>query len=197
MMSVARLLLILTGGLLLAGCEGDNPQIVKDTTPGETSTGETGNETAGGEISGTRLRARYTVGADGSREFVGWFDTVRGEDCSFKQGDEGRLRCLPAAHPVIDFSDPDCTVPLVTLPPQLDCNGKPPKYVMAMDFSDACMPQARLFELGAATQTTVDPVYRSTAQGCMPLGSGAMPVFFEIGPEVPMTEMVEGSTVTE
>ncbi len=32
---------------------------------------------------GKRLRARYLVGDDGSRQFLGWHDEERNEDCSF------------------------------------------------------------------------------------------------------------------
>lgn len=198
MKSLAGVLAILVGSLALTGCEGDNPYISKDPTPGETSTGpDTGKETAGGEKSGTRLRARYVAGGDGSREFVGWHDMERDEDCSFKQGDAGKLRCMPAAHPVLDYSDAECTKPIVTLPPQLDCNGNAPKYVIATDYSDPCIVKARLFEMGKATQVIVDPVYRSTVNGCMPTGGGALATFYEVGAELPMTELVEGSVVTE
>lgn len=199
MMSFARVISILVPGacVVLAGCEGDNPNIRRDPPPGDTTTGETTGQEAGGVKSGTRLRARYTMGADGSREFVGWHDTERHEDCSFRQGDSEKLRCIPTAHPVLDYSDADCTMPVVTLPPQLDCDGNPPKYVLAMDYTEACAPEARLFEMGAAIQTTIDPVYRSTAQGCQQLGAGAMPVFYEVGAEIPMTELVEGRIVME
>lgn len=45
--------------------------------------------------SGKRLRARYYVGEDGSRQFVGWHDKERNEDCSFSVAEDGKTRCLP------------------------------------------------------------------------------------------------------
>lgn len=43
--------------------------------------------------SGTRLRARWMVGADGSRQFVGWWDSVRSEECAFTLASS--MRCTP------------------------------------------------------------------------------------------------------
>ena len=62
--------------------------------------------------SGTRLKARYYVGADGSKQFVGWRDTMRNEDCGFQKTDDGTLRCLPAPSYVVYYADAGCTQPL-------------------------------------------------------------------------------------
>lgn len=195
MRAFTRMLVLLAGCLGLSACSEGDPGISKEPGGGDTITG-TNPETAGGDESGTRLRARMIVGADGSKELIGWYDKQREEECAFKSADEGKLRCVPTAHPVFDFADPECTKPLVTLPPQLDCNGNPPKYVMAMDYTQACIPSARLFEIGAASQTMVDPVYRSQQGGCQPVGN-PMAIFYEVGAEVPMSELVEGTPVTE
>ena len=45
--------------------------------------------------SGTRLKAKYYAGADGSRQFVGWHDAQRDEDCYFGAAADGVLRCAP------------------------------------------------------------------------------------------------------
>ena len=195
MVSFARVLWIVAGCALVSACSGTAPEITPEPRPGETDT-EKEPEGPGAE-SGTRLRARYAMGTDGSKEFVGWFDKQRNEECSIKAAESGKLRCLPTAHPVFDYSDAECTKPIVTLPPQLDCNGNPPKYIMAMDYTQACIPSAKLFEIGAATQVMVDPVYRSQQGGCEPVGSGAMMTFYEVGAEVPMSEMVEAEIVTQ
>src|SRR5688572_6213959 len=50
--------------------------------------------------SGTRLKARYYVGEDGSRQLIpGWFDTQRNEVCYFGIASDGNLRCTPGGGP--------------------------------------------------------------------------------------------------
>jgi hypothetical protein len=63
--------------------------------------------------SGDRLKARWRVGSDGSREFAGWYDSGRSENCSF-QLVNGSMRCLPAYGATASgyFSDASCTQPL-------------------------------------------------------------------------------------
>lgn len=180
--------------LAAAGCSGGSPEITKDPNTSDTTKGPDAEEQGN---SGKRLRARNAIGADGSKEFLGWFDKERGENCSFKTAEDGKVRCLPVAHIVLDYSDPDCTKPVVTLPPAVDCNGEPPKYVLAMDYSDACTPSGKVFRMGAPTQAMVDPVYRSQEGGCMPLGNGPMATFYEVGEEVPMADFVQAEMQTE
>lgn len=68
--------------------------------------------------SGARLRARFIEGADGSREFIGWHDDMRNEDCSFRTK-YNELRCYPVDGIIIEtvndvglFLDAACTVPV-------------------------------------------------------------------------------------
>ena len=78
--------------------------------------------------SGTRLRARFVVAGE-AREHVGFYDTVRKEECTFQsvpQDGADRYRCLPAAIPyqtTVGFSDPACQNPLA-VPPACDAGAK-------------------------------------------------------------------------
>ncbi len=72
-----------------------------------------------GYISGSRLRARFLLGDDGSKEFTGWYDNKLMQPCVFRKGTDG-LRCLPeiateqakgVQGPL--FSDDQCTIPAV------------------------------------------------------------------------------------
>lgn len=62
-------------------------------------------------LSGSRLTARYILGADGSRVPTGEFDdTARGDVCRYNKH-EGELRCVPAAHDATEwclFVDATC-----------------------------------------------------------------------------------------
>ena len=88
--------------------------------------GSGGSEGGGGEPeidrSGSRLHVRYFVGADGSREFIGFLDTQRNEHCSFTwvgyRAEDGTTRCLPqenlASLSESYFADSSCTQPLTS-----------------------------------------------------------------------------------
>ncbi len=74
--------------------------------------------------SGTRLKARYRLGVDGAKEWIGWWDTARQEACDFGanyQSDDGIIRCLPARQYVTPdsarFADAQCSVAIVTCDP--------------------------------------------------------------------------------
>lgn len=64
-----------------------------------------------GWSSGTRLRARVVSGSDGAKNFVGWYDSMRKENCSFRLTSEGNgtLRCLPDPPPgAVYYLGPVC-----------------------------------------------------------------------------------------
>jgi hypothetical protein len=47
------------------------------------------------QTSGTRLKARWIVGDDGSRQFSVWWDAKLGVECQFQDGGDGKRYCLP------------------------------------------------------------------------------------------------------
>ena len=46
-------------------------------------------------VSGSRLKARWLEGGDGSRQFVDWWDTVLQKACTVHLAADGEYRCLP------------------------------------------------------------------------------------------------------
>jgi hypothetical protein len=67
---------------------------------------------ASAEESGSRLKARYYVGDDGSKQFAGWYDSERKENCTVMSASDGVLRCLPFtlfASAGSYFSDSNCS----------------------------------------------------------------------------------------
>ncbi len=64
---------------------------------------------------GSRLRMRFFLGADGSRQFSGWYDTQLGVNCQVLTAADGKLRCLPkqAAFQTKFYADPQCTQPSI------------------------------------------------------------------------------------
>ena len=84
---------------------------------------------------GTRLKANYLAGSDGSQQFLSTFhDSKRNEDCAFSKASDGSIRCLPTMGPPatpsvysVYFTDAACTQPVMALS---NCSGNTaPAYV--------------------------------------------------------------------
>jgi hypothetical protein len=66
-------------------------------------------------VSGSRLKAKYRVAEDGSKEHLpgAWYDSMRGEDCVFLHASDGKERCLPVFRGQVSYyTDPACSVPV-------------------------------------------------------------------------------------
>lgn len=81
-----------------------------------------------GYVSGTRLRARYLEGSDGSRYYNGFQDTMLGVPCFPQRASDGITRCLPQEPQNAVgsfFSDSNCTNPAIVV---LKSCASPPTY---------------------------------------------------------------------
>ena len=70
-----------------------------------------GDARADVNVSGSRLKARNYVGTDGSKQWMGWHDDQRNEDCAYLTAADGSARCLPVGaylYPTY-FTDPGCS----------------------------------------------------------------------------------------
>ena len=66
--------------------------------------------------SGTRLKAKYYAGADGSKAFQGWHDSQLNLDCGFTTAADGVARCLPSGAGTGGlWVDATCTQPLAQM----------------------------------------------------------------------------------
>ncbi len=103
------------------------------TTASSTSTGVGGSggsaeEQGQGFVSGPRLRAKYYLGADGSKQFYTWHDNQRDEDCTYLRASDGKTRCLPVDYSIqfgTFFSDAACAQHMTVIN---GCAGATPKY---------------------------------------------------------------------
>lgn len=120
-----------------------------------------------GWTSGSRLRARTFDGKDGSKQFAGWYDSMRMESCEYGYASDGSLRCLPTVEQVsqistVYFKDGQCTQPYAVV-----IRGCTPRY--AISTSNSCAhPPTRIFAAG--TLTNVNAYVLSN--GC----SGPLPI---------------------
>jgi hypothetical protein len=138
-----------------------------------------------GDKSGTRLKVRYYVGADGSEQTIGFFDSVRREKCSFAVAADGVVRCLPEVAPQFSmftryFSDARCTQELAELP-----TGCRTGYVAKAVNASACSSGSRVFPIAPTIFTGA--VYVDNALGgcTRAAGPGYGHDYYAIGAEVP------------
>jgi hypothetical protein len=79
-----------------------------------------------GAFDGSRLKAKWLVGDDGSRMQTNtWFDTELNDTCHFQLLPTGETRCVPPAPTLNSYIDAGCTVPAIVL--KDDCDVAP-KY---------------------------------------------------------------------
>jgi hypothetical protein len=159
---------------------------------------------------GSRLRPMYYQGADGSRMARGNFwDSTRGEECSFVLAADGVIRCLPiqgaaqASYQTLHV-DTECTSKALVAP---SCAAKP-RYALEVFGLTDCKNDGnaiRLYAVGA--EVPFEALYTNNApptySGCVVAkgnGYDNSPgsafdglTFFERGAEIPPTAFIDGT----
>lgn len=149
------------------------------------------------EMSGTRLKARYYVGADGSKQFAGWYDTSRKENCTVMTASDGKLRCLPSAFFATGgsyFSDDGCSQKLF--------------YTVKASASTACAPAAGSLGYGyytdgcgysfyTLTATVPGVVYTGTPASCSGIPAPTDTFNFYTGAQIDPATFVAMTDETE
>ena len=120
--------------------------------------------------SGTRLKARYYLGADGSKQFIGWRDTMRNEDCYIAKAEDGQLHCMPIAGAAAAtyFGDKECTAQPLTVVAKASqaCANVAAAAPTTMYLAEACGANRTLYTVG---QTPVVAVFQKTGANCTAL----------------------------
>jgi hypothetical protein len=149
--------------------------------------------------SGTRLKAKYYVGTDGSKTFAGMHDGQLGVDCAFTLASDGTTRCLPgygtgaalANEPY--FADSGCTQPL-----GFSYSGCPSPTYATGSISSSCQyaPEERIF---AVTGVVTGTAYQGTPSSCTAFQASALTTvaFYSLGAEVPPSTFVQGTVQTD
>lgn len=107
--------------------------------------------------SGTRLKAKYIMGSDGSKQYPGptgvlWYDSMLMTDCAFVKAADQTWRCLPTGttdpfSPL--YTDSQCTQPITGLGNHASCFAGPPVYI-ALPYSYAqCDARYIAYQVGA------------------------------------------------
>ena len=155
-----------------------------------------GDAKADVNTSGSRLKARYYAGDDGSKQYAGWRDTQRNEDCGFAVASDGLLHCMPSGAYVNGlFVDAGCSQALASAPK--GCAA--PAYSIAYDGSTACASGRQRVYLGGAkfTAATVYAMSGGTCTGSSSAPFGASIDLYFVGAEVPPSNFVSAVVQVE
>lgn len=164
--------------LFAAACSSEQAQTQAETAaPGWAEAQNT---------SGSRLRAKVITGA-GAREVVGFFDTLRKEDCTFRLAD-GKYRCLPeAAFQQFGglFSDATCRTPLLSVP---TCAADPKYLVTIGGVGCSSSVVTGVKRITGPAQTA----FTNTGAGCGPASPTTTQLKgFVIGEDVSLNDFVD------
>ena len=150
---------------------------------------------ANANLSGTRLKANYVAGIDGSQVFTGLHDSQRNEDCAFTTAADGLLRCLPSgSYPVGVFTDAGCTQPTIGV--AKGCTGT---YGIVAT-ATTCGAQTHVYTLGPALVGA--KTYSESDGMCIAYPATDLTTLettfdlYTLGAEVPASSFVQGAMQT-
>jgi hypothetical protein len=194
----------------LEGCSSSHDQPQAAATSGQD--GSHGYQFASA-VSGSRLRAKYVTSADGARQFVGWYDSQRQEDCRFDVAEDGETRCMPIAAQlgsqlsVSGYADSACKNQLAVFNPSAQGSSSAVVDACAITAASTAIVNGGVNCGGAVIQnkmmsaTRLDPnatTYVSGPTGCSPAPPGSnvasgTQVAYSIGAPIPASSFVKGT----
>jgi hypothetical protein len=144
--------------------------------------------------SGSRLKARWYVAADGARQFASFHDTQLAQDCEFSPASDGVTRCLPKfvfSSPF--FLDSACTERVIWDSICAIPEGAPVAFALPQPANDcggnaSVRYDTRYYTAGAEVKPTV--VYQSGPAGCTESTLFHAGVYRRLGPELPAQSFV-------
>lgn len=147
-------------------------------------------ETSG---SGTRLKARYHVGSDGSRiQAEQWYDTTLGHTCSALPMKDGTRRCVPLGIGTYHFADAACEQPFGVITNK-NCAPEA-KYAQSFE-PEACNLHYKIYSVKAPIEPA--QVFAVVGGTCQAATKTPDWQYFELGNELPPSDFVQFDTVTD
>lgn len=149
------------------------------------------------QTSGTRLKARWLVGDDGSRQFSAWWDSKLGIECVYQDGGDGKRYCLPIGAPSTEYGEGGVKTPTgapLAVVGKAACYDR--KFVVTINRSTTgCIVAARVWMTGNAWNGP------AMAQGgSISYDANKAPsqlYFYELGDPVPLSTFVSASVATD
>lgn len=147
--------------------------------------------------SGSRLKAVYWVGADGSKQpFLNqWYDSQRRENCSFTILSDGNYHCRPASPAFVlgYFADAGCTQQLAQASSAPGCTA--PTTAVVSPASASCPTKGeRVYQVGAVFTGTV---YSGTPSSCTKSTTPSGYALYNVGAEIPASSFVSATVQTD
>lgn len=126
--------------------------------------------------SGSRLKARWRTGEDGSTSFDGWQDSTLETTCTYRIAADGIERCLPSGSNVrgsiVHYADAACTDAFADLGVGAPCD---PAYITDNSVKLLLCREDVYKVVGAIS--IVDPAYQKDADGsCVQTAPEPLPV---------------------
>ncbi len=149
--------------------------------------------------SGSRLKAQWLTGDDGSKSFAGFYDSARQEACSFLDMSDGVKHCIPwtgqAFNVDTTFLDASCVTP-IAVAAVVPCMSTP-KY--GYSYYDLACPSGpykfRIFSIGA--KFTLPTVYSKASGSCVGSAPSPSAVYHLLGSEIPPSSFVAAGVTTD
>jgi hypothetical protein len=159
--------------------------------------GPAGKDGVGGPSSGTRLKVRYRLGDDGSKEPIpgGWWDSQMSANCSYRRAADGIDRCIPeamtfSAQSTPYYLDAACTIlAFEYTPPLPGCPfGLATGYALTADAT--CSTAVHVYQLGPLADAST-PTYKKNGMECSTWSTvGNIAAVQPIGAEFPAASFV-------
>jgi hypothetical protein len=168
----------------------------EETTPPVETSGEEGT-TAPAEpyVSGSRVRAVFIVGDDGSKMLHSWWDNQRKETCGWRLVQNGDFRCLPAmAVAGYIFADAACTRLVSSW--TLNCQDVPDLLSVTRTETTPCGTTYSETIHTRGAEWTGD-IYVSTGALCSLATRVPMTVYHEVGGEATLSMFAQGEEVID
>lgn len=150
--------------------------------------GPVGPEGSGGNVSGSRIKARFFAGADGSQGIMdpysgGMWDSQLEIACSWRTATDGAIRCVPLLTAAVQYIDDQCMTAVALKPCGSEYRYANEQTTIGCTFS---ADTYRKIE-GLAVLPNGAPLYRRTFMGdCITVGSvQASQEYVSAGPELP------------
>lgn len=147
--------------------------------------------------SGSRIKAKYLTSSDGAKQFQGWYDSDRQEDCSFQLARDGSTRCMPSGYSYGTlYSDTGCSQRL-TLMLKASCGSAAPKYVWLSD-ATVCPATMVLFAVGPVFSGA--SLYTGKPGACTTVAAANYASVYDIygiGAEIALSSFVAGTVAVE
>jgi hypothetical protein len=170
------------------GAQQDAPITIFNDAP-------SGPDPNDGARSGTRLKLTWYQMADGTRQWAGFHDAQRKENCFVLDNwlGDGKAYCTPDYDGSIVFSNATCTTRVAEIYKDTTCPTPPQPYTLEWNYTPCESRPAHLYARG--NKITLAQYYYKNSDGTCagPYTTSTSYDYFSIGAEIPTSELVQVS----